>query len=79
MCFCLGITWFKAEIIDFFTVLLQVMSSTSMAARVSDEVAEFDEENTRAAKGSPLISLPPPPPFRDAHFHVSIIRNLSVN
>lgn len=55
------------------------MSSTSMAARVSDEVAEFDEENTRAAKGSPLISLPPPPPFRDAHFHVSIIRNLSVN
>ncbi|XP_018433101.1 zinc finger CCCH domain-containing protein 40 isoform X1 [Raphanus sativus] len=47
----------------------KVMSSTSMAARVSDEVAEFDEENTREANGSPLISLPPPPPFRNAHFH----------
>lgn len=46
------------------------MSSTSMAARVSDEVAEFEEENTREANGSPLISLPPPPPFRDAHFQV---------
>lgn len=47
----------------------KVMSSTSMAARLSDEVAEFDEEYAQAAKGSPLISLPPPPPFRDAHFH----------
>lgn len=47
----------------------KVMSSTSMAARVSDKVAEFDEENTREANGSPLISLPPPPPFRNAHFH----------
>ncbi|CAH8383540.1 unnamed protein product [Eruca vesicaria subsp. sativa] len=46
----------------------KVMSYMSMATRESGEVAEFDEENTRAAKGSPLISLPPPPPFRDAHF-----------
>ncbi|VVA98814.1 unnamed protein product [Arabis nemorensis] len=46
----------------------KVMLSTSMLCRAFDEAAEFDEENSEAAKGSPLISLPPPPPIRDAHF-----------
>ncbi|XP_010488207.1 PREDICTED: zinc finger CCCH domain-containing protein 40-like isoform X3 [Camelina sativa] len=45
----------------------KVISSTSMAAQAFDDVAEFDEENPEAAKSSPLISLPPPPPFRDTH------------
>ncbi|KAG7632120.1 Zinc finger CCCH-type [Arabidopsis suecica] len=45
----------------------KVISSTSMAAREFDDVAESEEENPEAANGSPLISLPPPPPFRDAH------------
>ncbi|KAL1197498.1 Zinc finger CCCH domain-containing protein 40 [Cardamine amara subsp. amara] len=45
----------------------KVMSSTSMAARAFDDGAEFDEENPEAAKSSPLISLPPPPPVRDVH------------
>nr|VDC76934.1 unnamed protein product [Brassica rapa] len=62
-------TWKRRRLSSGTSSSNKVMSSTSMAARVSDEVAEFDEENTRAAKGSPLISLPPPPPFRDAHFH----------
>lgn len=54
--------------------VLQVISSTSMAARAFDDAAEFEEENPEAAKGSPLISLPPPPPSRDAHVHVSMSR-----
>ncbi|AEE76554.1 Zinc finger C-x8-C-x5-C-x3-H type family protein [Arabidopsis thaliana] len=45
----------------------KVILSTSMAAREFDDVAESEEENPEAANGSPLISLPPPPPFRDAH------------
>ncbi|KAG7578199.1 Zinc finger CCCH-type [Arabidopsis thaliana x Arabidopsis arenosa] len=45
----------------------KVISSTSMAAREFDDDAESEEENPEAAKVSPLISLPPPPPFRDAH------------
>uniref|UniRef100_A0A1J3F564 Zinc finger CCCH domain-containing protein 40 n=1 Tax=Noccaea caerulescens TaxID=107243 RepID=A0A1J3F564_NOCCA len=47
----------------------KVMSSTSMAARAFDRVAELDE-NPQEAKDPPLESLPPPPPppFRDAHF-----------
>ncbi|KAJ0232237.1 Zinc finger CCCH domain-containing protein 40 [Hirschfeldia incana] len=62
-------TWKRRRLSSGTSSSNKVMSSTSMAARVSNEVAEFDEENTQEAKGSPLISLPPPPPFRDAHFH----------
>ncbi|KAF8085997.1 hypothetical protein N665_0639s0010 [Sinapis alba] len=62
-------TWKKRRLSSGTSSSNKVMSSTSMAARESDEVAEFNEENTQEAKGSPLISLPPPPPFRNAHFH----------
>ncbi|ESQ47687.1 hypothetical protein EUTSA_v10020800mg [Eutrema salsugineum] len=46
----------------------KVVSSTSMAGRAFDEVAEYEENRQASTKGSPLKSLPPPPPFRDAHF-----------
>ncbi|KAH0903994.1 hypothetical protein HID58_043497 [Brassica napus] len=72
-------TWKRRRLSSGTSSSNKVMSSTSMAARVSDEVAEFDEENTRAAKGSPLISLPPPPPFRDAHFHGDEEEEVDVN
>ncbi|KAF2542497.1 hypothetical protein F2Q68_00032067 [Brassica cretica] len=72
-------TWKRRRLSSGTSSSNKVMSSTSMAARVSDEVAEFDEEKTRAAKGSPLISLPPPPPFRDAHFHGDEEEEVDVN
>ncbi|XP_010510662.1 PREDICTED: zinc finger CCCH domain-containing protein 40-like isoform X1 [Camelina sativa] len=49
----------------------KVISSTSMAAQAFDDVAEFEEDNPEAAKSSPLISLPPPPPFRETHVQVN--------
>ncbi|KAL0690402.1 hypothetical protein Bca4012_090080 [Brassica carinata] len=72
-------TWKRRRLSSGTSSSNKVMSSTSMVARVSDEVAEFDEEKTRAAKGSPLISLPPPPPFRDAHFHGDEEEEVDVN
>jgi len=60
--------------LGYMVTVLQVISSTSMAAREFDDVAESEEENPEAANGSPLISLPPPPPFRDAHVQVSTSR-----